>query len=337
MPVWLFWGGGITNNKQPEQEYIKNENVNLAIYLNEEETNSIPSKEGNVFDEEKSTCTNDAYIVWDYSSWSPIIKNVSNYPVRCNLYFKKAKKFTITYNLNGGEGNIESQEKEEKKPLNISKEIPTKQNYTFIGWSTSQNGTVEYLPGAEFNKDEDTTLYAVYGINELYNYGNQYIEDTGGWKYVRTFTPSLEGSTTMKENDVAIFGNTYLEWKEIEPTIGDLSYYGEGHFITTYEIDLSNAKAISFEYEILLATSAIAPSNQVLYYPEVNFYILNNHEEVVKYFSIKQANKTSQVETATILLNDSNLKNAKIMIQLRTVGTSDLELHFRLYRVYVTY
>ena len=98
MPVWLFWGGGITNNKQPEQEYIKNENVNLAIYLNEEETSIIPSKEGSVFDEEKSTCTNDAYIVWDYSSWSPIIKNVSNYPVRCNLYFKTGYSESI---LNG--------------------------------------------------------------------------------------------------------------------------------------------------------------------------------------------------------------------------------------------
>ena len=85
---FIVLGGGITNNKHPEQEIIKNENVNLAIYLNETETSSIPSKEGNVFDEEKSTCTNEAYIVWDYSSWSPIIKNVSNYPVRCNLYFK---------------------------------------------------------------------------------------------------------------------------------------------------------------------------------------------------------------------------------------------------------
>ena len=91
-------GGGIANNKHPEQEIIKNENVNLAIYLNDTKTSSIPSKEGNVFDEEKSTCTNDAYIVWDYSSWSPIIKNVSNYPVRCNLYFKTEYNESI---LNG--------------------------------------------------------------------------------------------------------------------------------------------------------------------------------------------------------------------------------------------
>ena len=94
----VLGGWGISNNKRPEQEIIKNENINLAIYLNEEETNSIPSKEGNVFDEEKSTCTNDAYIVWDYSSWSPIIKNVSNYPVRCNLYFKTGYSESI---LNG--------------------------------------------------------------------------------------------------------------------------------------------------------------------------------------------------------------------------------------------
>ena len=109
----MFWGGGITNNKLPEQEIIKNENVNLAIYLNEEETNSIPSKEGSVFDEEKSTCTNDAYIVWDYSSWSPIIKNVSNYPVRCNLYFKTGYSESI---LNGTDPIL----KDELIPVTIS-------------------------------------------------------------------------------------------------------------------------------------------------------------------------------------------------------------------------
>ena len=105
--------GGIANNKHPEQEIIKNENVNLAIYLNDTKTNSIPSKEGNVFDEEKSTCTNEAYIVWDYSSWSPIIKNVSNYPVRCNLYFKTGYSESI---LNGTDPIL----KDELIPVTIS-------------------------------------------------------------------------------------------------------------------------------------------------------------------------------------------------------------------------
>ena len=59
---------GLNFGKHTSVSITHNENINLAIYLNEEETSSIPSKEGNVFDEEKSRCTNDAYIVWDYSS-----------------------------------------------------------------------------------------------------------------------------------------------------------------------------------------------------------------------------------------------------------------------------
>ena len=95
----IVLGGGITNNRFLEQEIIKNENVNLAIYLENEQITSIPSKDsGYYFDREKSSCTNDAYINWDSVSWSPVIKNAHNYPVRCELHF------TTTYNegiLNG--------------------------------------------------------------------------------------------------------------------------------------------------------------------------------------------------------------------------------------------
>ena len=96
----MFWGGGILNKEsQPEQINIETENVNLAIYLENEQTTSIPSKDsGYYFDREKSSCTNDAYMNWDSVSWSPIIKNVSNYPVRCNLYFKTEYNESI---LNG--------------------------------------------------------------------------------------------------------------------------------------------------------------------------------------------------------------------------------------------
>ena len=95
----IVLGWGIANNKHPEQEILKNENINLAIYLENEQTTSIPSKDsGYYFDREKSSCTNDAYINWDSVSWSPVIKNAHNYPVRCELHF------TTTYNeriLNG--------------------------------------------------------------------------------------------------------------------------------------------------------------------------------------------------------------------------------------------
>ncbi len=68
--------------------YQEPENINLAIYLENEQTATIPSKDsGYYFDKEKSSCTNDAYINWDSVSWSPVIKNAHNYPVRCELHF----------------------------------------------------------------------------------------------------------------------------------------------------------------------------------------------------------------------------------------------------------
>ena len=52
-----------------------NENIELAIYINEEETNTIPSKDsGYYLDLEKSTCTNNAIIQFDTNTWSPVIK-----------------------------------------------------------------------------------------------------------------------------------------------------------------------------------------------------------------------------------------------------------------------
>ena len=80
-------------------EYSIKENIELAIYLEDEQTNTIPSKEsGYYYDRERSSCTNDAYINWDSVSWSPVVNNMSEYKTRCELYF------TTTYTegiLNG--------------------------------------------------------------------------------------------------------------------------------------------------------------------------------------------------------------------------------------------
>ena len=93
----VLWGDILNKTQTLEQEEFL-ENVELAIYLNEEKTNTIPSKEGNIYDEVRSSCSNDAYIIWDYETWSPVVKNVKTYPTRCSLYFKTGYKEEI---LNG--------------------------------------------------------------------------------------------------------------------------------------------------------------------------------------------------------------------------------------------
>ena len=47
--------------KENKIEEYDTEEIELAIYINDEETNSIPSKEGNIYDETRSSCTNGAY------------------------------------------------------------------------------------------------------------------------------------------------------------------------------------------------------------------------------------------------------------------------------------
>ena len=82
-----------------------NENIELAIYINDEETNTIPGKDsGYYYDREKSSCTNGAYINWDSISWSPVVQNMNEYKTRCELHF------TTTYTegiLNGTDPILE--------------------------------------------------------------------------------------------------------------------------------------------------------------------------------------------------------------------------------------
>jgi len=44
----------------------------------------------------------------------------------------------------------------------IASVIPKKENYSFLGWSNDENGTVEYIPGASYQENVGRTLYAVW-------------------------------------------------------------------------------------------------------------------------------------------------------------------------------
>ena len=79
----------------PELE--QEENLELAIYVKDERQSTIPEKENvdnYVFD--KATCfvngKEDASVTvsWDSEAWAPIVKGLTTYKTRCDLYFKEA-------------------------------------------------------------------------------------------------------------------------------------------------------------------------------------------------------------------------------------------------------
>ena len=101
----IVLGGGILSREKTLEQLKDNENIELAIYINDEETNTIPNKNsGYYLDLEKSTCTNNAIIQFDTNTWSPVIKNMSEYKTRCELHFGSEYKESI---LNGTDPVLE--------------------------------------------------------------------------------------------------------------------------------------------------------------------------------------------------------------------------------------
>jgi hypothetical protein len=74
--------------------------------------------------------------------------------------------YTVYYNANGGSGVPAEQTKKHGEPLTLSSVIPTRTNYTFLGWSTYQNATLpQYFPGGTFTSNCYETLYAVWELS----------------------------------------------------------------------------------------------------------------------------------------------------------------------------
>ena len=89
---------------------------------------------------------------------------LSDYPARF-------QKITLKYDANGGTNAPASETKQVEKgqsaTFTVSNQKPTRENYTFKGWSTDENAaTAEYIGGNNITISQDTTLYAVWADHE---------------------------------------------------------------------------------------------------------------------------------------------------------------------------
>lgn len=77
----------------------------------------------------------------------------------------KAVTYTVTYNANGGSlGSVPAtQTKTYGTALTLSSAKPTRANYTFLGWATTQSATTAaYQAGGSYTNNSAATLYAVW-------------------------------------------------------------------------------------------------------------------------------------------------------------------------------
>lgn len=113
-----------------------------------------------------TTITNGATITenltgGDYYLWVRATDNIGNSTIKVSNVFRA--NYQIVYNANGGSGAPGNQTKTHNVNLTLSSTRPSRQGYTFAGWSTSSSATsVNYQPGSTYTNNQAITLYAVW-------------------------------------------------------------------------------------------------------------------------------------------------------------------------------
>ena len=87
--------------------------------------------------------------------------------------------YTLSYNTLGGSPTISDQTCVSNEDVSLSTTFPSISGYTFNGWSKNLNGTLDYYPGDTIQVSSDTTLYAVYTLN------NTQIEDVSVGLFIK--------------------------------------------------------------------------------------------------------------------------------------------------------
>ena len=122
---------------------------------------------------------NSGYVIHNVQNPSCVLDVQSDGNVIVSTYTGVASQIwslqnTVSYDANGGTGAPDRQFKDYDNAIQLSGQIPTKDGYTFLGWSTDPAATTAtYSAGATYTNNTNVTLYAVWEPTHPYsNYGD---------------------------------------------------------------------------------------------------------------------------------------------------------------------
>lgn len=232
------------------------------------------------------------------------------------------ENYTITYHT-GTDEVIDTQTKVEDEDMILPTPTMIKDNYTFLGWSKEEDGNLDYPKNEPFTENIQTDLYAVWGINYLYNRGNQFTSDTGGWNYTRV--------NTREPGDSYSFESSYIQFSKTNNLT-----YGSGYFQNTSLVNLQGAKEIRFQYTVPTTTGVTI--NNETHYPGTVFYVIDSSGKAIASKTDKFSTVRNDIVTSTLKLDENmNLSSVRVKIFCVSAYAMGNNLIFRLYSVYVTY
>ncbi len=119
--------------------------------------------------------------------------------------------YTLTYNANGGSGAPSSQNSLIK--YTVSSTNPTRDGFTFLGWSTSSNATyASYFAGESITLTKNTTLYAVWKEIPVYNAYELVYDANGGSGAPESLMFSENETIYISEEIPTRFGYIFEGW-----------------------------------------------------------------------------------------------------------------------------
>ena len=171
------------------------------------------------------------------------VKDSTNVTITANqtLYAQWEKNiYTISYNVNGGDGTIEQQSADYGVNIDITSVKPTREGYSFLGWArTSDAEEAEFLPEDTYTENEDITLYAI-------------------WRII----PTTETSIVKKSNYSVI--NTTVKNADVGTTVVVVTY--KNGMLADLQFEIYDGEDISF--------ATFAP------YDNMKIMLLDNFESI---------------------------------------------------------
>ena len=199
-----------------------------TITFNANGGSGAPSKQQKIIGETtyipytKPTRSGYAFQGWSTSSWatSADYQPGSTYTPYGNMTFyavwsqNVVKTWSITYNANGGSNAPAKQTANVGQSITITYSKPTRNGYTFLGWSTWNESTepeAMFTPGYSYSSDYDMTLYAVWEQNVVKTWSIIY-NANGGTNAPEKQTANVGQSIIITQDKPIRSGYTFLGW-----------------------------------------------------------------------------------------------------------------------------
>ena len=164
---WATSSTATSATYQPGGTFTTDANTTLyAVWKNPTMTKySTPVREGHIFDGWYTAAEGGTQV----TSTTAITSDMTVY-----AHWTVAT-YGVLYDANGGDNAPAEQIKTHGKNLTLSSTIPTRTNYTFLGWATEENPTqVKYQPGDTYSDNSGIVLVAVWScdLNPTITVGN---------------------------------------------------------------------------------------------------------------------------------------------------------------------